>query len=112
MNKLKLAVSVYLAMFGLLVVSGADGATLNRDVAPDDKIAACVAGVAEKADYSDAVSVRHVVNSSLYLTNKHKLRIETQVLDETGETIIREYAAICIAPNGDRPVTVKVRERS
>ena len=111
MNNAKLVAVTYLGIFALLALNNADAATLRSDVAPEDKIDACVAEVAEQADYSQAARVRHVVESSLKLTNKHKLRIETQVLGETDDTVIREYAAICIAPDGGRPVTVKIRER-
>ena len=112
MNKAKLIASIYLVVFGVLAINSADAATSSRDVAPDNKIEACIAEVAEQADYSEAAKVRHIVESSLYVKDKHKLRIETQVLRENDETVIREFASICIAPNGARPVKVKTRERS
>ena len=111
MNKAQLIASIYLGVFGVLAFNGADAATPRSNVAPQDKIEACIAEVAEQADYSEAAKVRHIVESSLYVANKHKLRIETQLLRENDDTVIREFASICVAPNGDKPVTLKTRER-
>ena len=112
MNRMKLAVTVYLAIFGVLTVSAADAASLNPELAPQVKIEECVAELEANTDYTGASKIKHVIESKLSRHGTHKQSIATQVLDMSDDTVIREYASVCFVRKGDRPVLIRISERS
>lgn len=112
MNKVKLAVTAYLGVVGVLSVSAADAETLDPELAPQAKIEACLAEVDQSADYTGSKKVRHLIGSQLNRRGTYKLKISTQIFDEGNGALIREYASVCYARTGDQPVLNITRKRS
>lgn len=111
MSKVKIAVTAYLVVVGVLSIGAAHAQAPTPELAPQVKIDACLAEVDEKADYTDAGKIRHVIESKLSRRGTHRLSISTQVLDESDGSTIREYASVCFARQGDQPVLNRTRER-
>ena len=100
-----------LAIAGLSAPAAASTTFDFQEVAPADKVDVCVAEVGNRADYTGAVRVIHDVESEQRPSFGHRLVIDTTILSE-GDTVIREYATVCVVANGDEPVSFRIRERS
>ena len=76
--------------------------------ATQTEIDACVAAVTQRADYSDAMRVRHDIESSQRRSMGHKLVIDTKVFGAEG--VLREYRAVCVVARDAEPLSFEIRE--
>ena len=102
----KTAVSLGLA--GLLTASLAFAVPDFSEDAPKSSVDACVAEVADEANYADATSVRHDVVTWERRVSGHRMSIRTIVYGE-GDTIIREYASSCAVNDSDEIKRFRIR---
>ncbi len=105
MNR-KIAISLSLA--GLLAANAA--VALPAADAPRSRVDACVASVADNADYSDASKVRHEVATESSGVSRYRMSIHTLVLGEDGTEVIREYSASCLVDSDDEVQRFRIRE--
>jgi hypothetical protein len=100
-----------LAAVGLLFSATAAADNWFPDVAPQSSVNACIAEIADHADYSNATRVRHLIKSQERRNVGHTLRINTMVFDgSTEDKLIREYKTKCIVGNSNKPVKFVLRE--
>jgi len=95
---------------GLLLASSSTvsaGSTLWTK-ATETEIDACVAAVTERADYSDAMRVRHDIESSERRSIGHRLVIDTKVYGDGG--VLREYRAVCVVTGDAGPLSFEMHE--
>ena len=76
--------------------------------ATQSEVEACVAAVTARADYGDAMRVRHDIESSQRRSTGHRLVIETRVYGDGG--ILREYRAVCVVTRDAAPLSFEMRE--
>lgn len=107
MNK---QVAASIAVLGLVISAGAQADSLFPQMAPQSTVDFCVTQIADHADYSGAIRVRHEVESKERRSIGHELRIDTRVYGDTEEQLIREYATTCAVGNSQRPLTFRIRE--
>lgn len=112
MNYRGIAVTAFLALLGLSLTQTAHGGSLSPELAPPEKIDACVAAVSENVDVSDATRVRHEVASTKRRGVGHRLTVSTTVYGDADGEILRAYAAECVVTNGERPLTFRIEETS
>ncbi len=98
------------AALGLGFAATATAGGLDPDLAPKKTVDLCVAEIAGHADYSNAVRVRHEVESKQRRTIGFVLKIDTLVYDSVGGDAIREYATICKVGHGEKPLKFRIRE--
>ena len=108
MRKHKTAVSLTLA--GLLAANAALALPEFSADAPQSKVDACVAAVADNADYRDAARVRHEVETESNGVSRHRMSIHTLVLGEDGTEVIREYSASCLVDSDDEVQRFRIRQ--
>lgn len=83
------------------------------DLAPEHDVNLCVAEVQDNADYSDAVYVRHDIESTKRRRAVYALAIETSVYadaDASGAPM-REYKAICVVRGGEKPIVFRIKQK-
>lgn len=78
--------------------------------APQSSIDTCIAEVANYADFADAESVVHNVKTEDRRVSGHKLRIQTLVVGEGGDTV-REYAAACAIDDQSQIRRFQIRQK-
>lgn len=100
-----------LTLVGLFVANVAFALPDFSSEAPQESIDTCIAEVDNKADFTDAASVVHNVQTEDRRVSGHKLRIQTLVIAEDGETVIREYAAACAIDNEADIRRFQIRQR-
>jgi hypothetical protein len=105
MNR-KTAISLTFA--GLLAASAAIAVPANE--APRSQVNACVASVAQNADYTDAGKVRHEVETESTGVSRHRMSIHTLVLGENGTEVIREYSASCLVDGSNEVQRFRIRQ--
>lgn len=108
MNQPRTARLTNLAALAVFTPIGALAGTAASELAPAEKVDACVAAITAKADYSDANRVRHEVLSKKRRRLGHKLVIDTTVFGESNGEVIRRYAAICYVSYGDAPIKIEI----
>lgn len=79
--------------------------------APQSSVDTCIAEVAGNADYINAKSVVHNVESEDRRVSGHKISIKTILYAEDGKTVIREYASTCAINGQDEIQRFKIRRR-
>ncbi len=107
----KHVITTTLAAAGLFISSSAlamPGFTTN---APKSTIDACVAQIAERANYEDASRVRHEVESRQRRISGHVLKIDTTVYGVDGEEVIREYVTTCAVTDRQETKLFRIREK-
>ena len=104
-------IAISLTLIGLFAANVAFALPEFDTEAPQRSIDACITEVDTNADFTNAASILHNVHTSDRQVSGHKLRIQTLVYGDDGETVIREYAAIC-AINGQAQIKrFKIRQR-
>jgi len=112
MNISKNAVSVTLAVAGLVLSGGAFAMPGISEQAPESSIKLCVAEIGEQANYDSAGRVRHEVDSKAGRVSGHKLIISTTVFDAADGQLIREYATVCAVSDEAEVQGFKFKEKS
>ena len=79
--------------------------------APQSSIDTCIAEVANYAAFTDAESVVHNVKTEDRRVSGHKLRIQTLVVGEGGDTVLREYAAACAIDDQSQIRRFQIRQK-
>ncbi len=87
--------TVAIALAGLFAANIAFALPGFSTEATQQNVDRCVAEVAEYADYNRAGRVIHNIETEDRLVSGHTMRIQTLVLDATGDRVIREYKASC-----------------
>lgn len=103
-------VAMVLALASLASTAAASTTFDFQQVATAEKVDVCIAQVGNRADYSGAVRVVHDVESEQRPSFGHRLVIDTTIYTD-GDTVIREYATVCVVASGDEPVSFRIRER-
>ena len=106
----KTAVRNILSSAALIVLAGQASAAQEIWSGIDTEISTCVALVAEHANYSDAIKVRHAVVGVKERTVGYKLTIETSVYDDASNVAIREYATSCVVNGSNVPMQFSISE--
>lgn len=104
------AVRSILSSAALIVLAGQASAAQETWSGIDTEISACVAAVAEHADYSDATKVRHDVVAVKERTVGYKLTIETSLYDDASNIAIRAYATSCVVNGSNVPMQFSISE--
>jgi hypothetical protein len=110
MNHPRIAQLTSLAALALFAPIGASAGTAASELAPVEKVDACVAAITARADYSEASRVRHEVLSKKRRRLGHKLVIDTTVFGKPNGKVIRKYAAICYVSYGDTPIRIEITD--
>lgn len=76
----------------------------------DLEIKSCLAELGSHANYADASQVRHEVVVTKRRTIGHKLDIQTSVLSDSGNDVIRAYATKCVVYRDNKPVKFRYSE--
>ena len=74
------------------------------------EINACVAVIADHANYDDAARVRHNVVGVKERTVGYKLTIETSIYSDNGDAAIRAYATSCVVNGNNVPMSFSISE--
>ncbi len=112
MNIRKRAVSVSLAVAGLIISSSAFALPGFSEQAPESSIQQCVAEIGEQANYENAARVRHEVNSKERRVSGHTIKIDTTVFGADGLEVIREYATVCAVSDNTETKHFKIKQKS
>ena len=112
MKTSKAAVSISLAIAGLIISSSAFAQTGNLEQPPESSIKQCVAEIGEQANYNKASRVRHVVDFKERRVSGHKFYIDTTVFGIDGSEVIREYATVCAISDEAETKRFKIKEKS
>jgi hypothetical protein len=108
MNR-KIAVSLTLiGLFAANIAFAVPG--FSTDASPAS-IDACLAEVADKADFANARSITHNVETEDRRVAGHKMSIQTIMYSADGETVIREYASTCAVNGQDEVQRFKIRQK-
>ena len=102
-------IGVFLGLEGILAANVALAHPGFGDEAPRSSVDACVAEGAAKADYAEARSVLHDVQTEERRVSGHKMSIRTIVYGD-GDTIIREYASHCAIDDHEEIRQFKIRQ--
>ena len=100
----------FLAAAATLAIAGPVGAAQQAWTEIDAEIRACVAAVAENANYSDATRVRHAVTNVKERVVGYRLQIETSLYNESSDAAIREYATSCVVNGSNAPLQFSISE--
>jgi len=109
-NRNKAVVSIALA--GLYVFASPAGAATVAESGVENEVNSCVAEVRERLDYTDASRVRHDVTAIERRTVGYTLEISTSLYGETGEDVIRAYAATCVVNGDNEPLSFEITDHS
>jgi hypothetical protein len=101
---------IALTLTGLLAANVAFALPGFTDEAPKSSVDTCVAAVDESADFANARTVLHNVETEERRISGHKMAIRTIVFGE-GETVIREYASSCSVNDQDEIKRFKIRQK-
>ena len=86
---------------GLLCCQTADAMPGFTSEAPQSSVASCIGKVNGEADFSQAGSVLHNVETEERRVSGHTMRIRTRVIGIDGDEVIREYATHCAINDND-----------
>jgi hypothetical protein len=112
MKIVKVAATTSLAIATLVVSANAFALPGLSEQAPESSINLCVAQIGEKANYEDAVRVRHEVDSKARRISGHKIYVTTTVFGVDGDDAIREYATVCSVSDESETRKFKIKEKS
>jgi hypothetical protein len=101
---------IALTLAGLLAANVAVAVPGFSAEAPQSSVETCVAAVDENADFANATTVVHNVETEERRISGHKMAIRTVVLSDD-ETVIREYASSCSINGQDQIKRFKMREK-
>lgn len=105
----KIALSVTLiGLFAANVAFAVPGFTTE---ASPSSVDACLAQVADHAEYANARSIVHNVETEDRRVSGHKMSIQTIMYAEDGSTVIREYASTCAVDGQDQVKRFKIRQK-
>ena len=107
----KNAVSVSLAVVGLVVSGSAFALPGFVKQVPMSSVEQCVVQIGEQANYENAGHVRHEVDSKERQVGGHTMTIKTLVFGADGSEVIREYATLCAVSNTSKTKKFKIREK-
>ncbi len=99
-----------LSAAALFVLAGQVSAAQGSWQEIDTEINACVAAIADHANYDDATHVRHGVVGVKERTVGYKLTIETSIYSDTDDAAIREYATSCVVNGNNAPMKFSISE--
>ena len=108
----KAAVSISLAIAGLVASSSAFALPIIPEQVPESSVKQCVALIGEQANYDNAGRVRHVVDSKERRVSGHKMKIDTTVFGVDGSEVIREYVTVCSVSDDAITRHFKIKEKS
>lgn len=111
MKIVKAAALTSLAIATLVVSANAFALPGLSEQAPESSVNLCVAQIGEKANYDDAVRVRHEVDSKARRISGHKIYVTTTVFGVEGDDAIREYATVCAISDDAETKKFKIREK-
>lgn len=72
---------------------------------------ACLEQVADSADYANARSIVHNVETEDRRISGHKMSIQTIMYAADGTTVVREYASSCAINGQDEIQRFKIRQK-
>jgi len=98
-----------LTLIGLFMANVAFALPGFSTEAPRTSVDTCVAAVDAQADYADALSVIHNVETEERRVSGHKMSIRTIVYGE-GDTVIREYASHCAINDQEQIRRFRIRQ--
>lgn len=101
---------IALSLAGLLATNVAFAVPDFSAEAPQSSVDTCVAAVDKNADFANASTVVHNVETEERRVSGHKMAIHTVVLDDS-ETVIREYASNCSINGQDEIKRFKIRQK-
>ncbi len=110
MNTRKSLVTHILSAAALFVLAGQVFAAEGSWQEIEPEINACVAAIADHANYNDATHVRHDVVGVKERTVGYKLTIETSIYSVKGDAAIREYATSCVVNGNNAPMKFSISE--
>lgn len=103
--------TISLTLIGLFAANVAFALPGFTTKASPSSVDACLAEVAKSADYVNARSIVHNVETEDRRISGHKMSIQTIMYAEDGTTIIREYASTCAINGQDEVQRFKIRQR-
>lgn len=103
--------TVSLALIGLFAANVAFALPGFSTEASPRSVDACLAQVADNADYANARSIIHNVETEDRRISGHKMSIQTIMYAADGTTVIREYASTCAINGQDEVQRFKIRQR-
>jgi hypothetical protein len=106
------AVSVSLAVVGLVVSGSVFAMPEFVKQVPMSSVEQCVMQIGEQANYEKAGHVRHDVDWEERRAGGHTMTIKTIVFGADGIEVIREYATLCAVSNNSETKKFKIREKS
>lgn len=89
------AVSVVLAVVGLVVTADASARSIFLEPAPESSIQLCVEQIGEQANYTGSNRVLHDVNTKARRVDGHKVYVKTQVFAADTSEVLRKYKTVC-----------------
>ena len=101
---------IALSLMALLAANVAFALPGFDEEAPQSSVDACVAAVSDSANYADASTVLHNVETEERRFSGHKMTIQTLVYDDA-RTVIREYASNCAINGEDVIKRFRIREK-
>ena len=110
MNTRKTLVTQILGAAALFVLAGQVSAAQGNWQEIETEINACVAAIADHANYNDATHVRHDVVGVKERTVGYKLTIETSIYSIKGDAAIREYTTSCVVNGNNAPMKFSISE--
>lgn len=111
MKSYKITAMTALAAFGLFFSASSAASFEFPELAPQSTVDACVAEIADRAQYDDAARVRHEIESKARRTVGHVLKISTLVYGPEEGQPIREYATWCVVGVGEKPVRFEMTDK-
>ena len=104
--------SIGLAAVSIFLIGGQAFASEQGKFAYYTEINSCIAEVGAKANYDDAVRIRHTVVRVKRIRMGHVFTIDTAVFVEADGDAIREYASYCVVRGTKKPVKFDISETS
>lgn len=102
---------ISLTLIGLFAANVALAVPGISTEASPDSVDACIAKVADSADFTNARSIVHNVETETRRVSGHKMSIQTIMYGQDGKTVIREYASSCAINGQDEVQRFKIRQR-
>jgi len=99
---------ISLTLVGLYAIATPSGAATVAESGVADEVNSCIAEVRERADYSDAIGVRHNVVAIERRTVGYTLKISTSVLGQDQDETIRAYATTCVVNGNNKPMQFSI----
>ncbi len=110
MNTRKTLATQILSAAALFILAGQVSAAQGSWQEIESEINACVAEIADHANYNDATHVRHDVVDVKERTVGYKLTIETSIYSIKGDSPIREYTTSCVVNGNNAPMKFSISE--